>query len=307
MPTPRSTITRAAPALHPRNRHQGRYEFAALTAASPALARFLVTTPGGERSIDFADPHAVKALNLALLILQYGIHRWELPDDYLCPPIPGRADYLHHLADLLATSHAGAVPRGAAVRILDLGVGANIIYPLLGHREYGWSFVGSDIDPAALACAQRTLAGNPGLEAVISLRHQPRPAALLHGVLRPGERFAACVCNPPFHASAAAARAGSARKWQNLGRAGGRRPVLNFGGQPTELWCPGGEAGFLRRLIAESRDLPAACGWFTALVSSAASLPGLIAALRDARASHRVLDMGQGHKRSRILAWTFAR
>ncbi|MBL8969896.1 MAG: RlmF-related methyltransferase, partial [Myxococcales bacterium] len=187
--------------LHPHNRHQGRYDLAALVAASPALARFVVRTPDGERSLEFADPHAVKALNLALLALQYDIHGWDIPDGYLCPPIPGRADYVHHLADLLASGPGGAAPRGPAVRILDLGVGANVIYPLLGHREYGWSFVGTDVDPRALDSAARTLAANPGLTAAVTLRLQPRRAAILDGVLAPGERFAACVCNPPFHAS----------------------------------------------------------------------------------------------------------
>jgi len=293
--------------LHPRNRHQGRYDVAALLEASPQLGPFVVRTQGGERSIDFADPRAVKALNRALLALQYGVRQWDIPEGYLCPPIPGRADYVHHLADLLADSGGGVIPRGPAVRILDLGVGANVIYPLLGHQEYGWTFVGTDIDALALAAARRVLAGEPGLEAAVTLRHQPRKAAILAGVLAAGERFDACVCNPPFHASAAEARAGSARKWRNLGREGGRRPVLNFGGQGAELWCPGGEAGFLGRLIAESVGRPEACRWFTALVSRAASLPGLLGALRAAGAAHRVLEMGQGHKRSRILAWTFQR
>lgn len=297
----------APAALHPRNRHQGRYDIVALVEASPGLRRFVVSTPHGERSIDFADPQAVKALNTALLALQYAIRGWEVPDGYLCPPIPGRADYIHHLADLLASTHGGPPPRGPQVRILDLGVGASAIYPILGHREYNWSFVGTDIDPAALACASRVLAANPGLAAAVTLRQQTHKSIILGGVIAPGERFAACMCNPPFHASAAEARAGSERKWRNLGRAGGPRPVLNFGGQAGELWCPGGEAGFLGRLIAESRGSPEVCGWFSALVSRAASLPGLLAALRGAGAEHRVIEMGQGHKRSRILAWSFQR
>lgn len=299
--------TAASPGLHPRNRHSGRYDFTALVAASPALADFVVPTPHGERSIDFADPRAVKALNLALLVSQYGVRDWDIPDGYLCPPIPGRADYVHHLADLLASTRGGVIPRGPAVRILDLGVGANVVYPLLGHHEYAWSFVGTDIDPRALISAARILAANPGLEAAVTLRSQPRRTAILDGVLAPGERFAACMCNPPFHTSAAEARGGSQRKWRNLGRAGGGRPVLNFGGQAGELWCPGGEAGFLRRLIAESAGHRDACAWFTALVSRSASVPGLVAALRACGAAHRVVEMGQGHKRSRILAWSFER
>jgi len=36
------------------------------------------------------------------------------------------------------------------VRGLDIGTGASAIYPLLGARVYGWSFLGTDIDEYVL-------------------------------------------------------------------------------------------------------------------------------------------------------------
>jgi 23S rRNA (adenine1618-N6)-methyltransferase len=289
-----------APSLHPRNRHQGRYDFPALVAACPELHPYVRPNPYGDPSIDFADPQAVVALNRALLAHQYGLRDWVIPEGYLCPPIPGRADYVHHLADLMATD--GLVPRGPAIRVLDIGVGAGAIYPLLGHLEYGWSFVGTDVDKVALAAARRNAAPLPAIE----LRLQPEATRIFEGVVRPGERFEACLCNPPFHASAAEAREGSARKWRNLGRGGGPSPILNFGGQGGELWCPGGEGAFLRRMISESARQPDLCRWFTALVARSEHLAGLKKALREAGATTvRVVEMGQGQKRSRVLAWSF--
>ncbi|WP_286914339.1 RlmF-related methyltransferase, partial [Pseudomonas sp. UBA6315] len=44
------------PTLHPRNRHQGRYDFPSLIKAHPDLARFTITNPHGKPSIDFANP-----------------------------------------------------------------------------------------------------------------------------------------------------------------------------------------------------------------------------------------------------------
>src|SRR3546814_1857048 len=35
-------------------------------------------------------------------------------------PVPGRADYVHLLADLLASHNEGTIPRGAAVKVLDI-------------------------------------------------------------------------------------------------------------------------------------------------------------------------------------------
>ena len=292
--------------LHPRNRHRGRYAFPELCASYPPLAPFVRPTGFGDTSINFADPAAVKALNRAILKHFYGVEHWDLPPGYLCPPIPGRADYLHHLADLLAGDHGGVIPRGPGLRVLDIGVGANCVYPLLGHHDYGWRFLGSEVDPRALANAQAILEANTGLARAIELRLQPRPDRILQGLLRDGETFDLTLCNPPFHASPAEAREGSERKWRNLGRGAGGAPVLNFGGQGTELWCPGGEEGFVTRMILESAALAGRCLWFTSLVAKEASLAGVKKALSTARVvEHRIIPMTQGQKKSRILAWTF--
>lgn len=294
--------------LHPRNRHQGRYDFPALVQCCPELATFVSPNPYGDLSIDFANPRAVRALNKALLVHYYGVEGWEIPAEYLCPPIPGRADYIHQLADLLASGNGGKVPEGRSIRVLDIGTGANCIYPILGNREYGWSYVGTDIDPRALASARRVLQANPGLCEAVELRQQPSPDRIFSGVVHPGEGFHLSMCNPPFHASAAEAREGTQRKWRNLGRevSGKKAPTLNFGGQGAELWCPGGEGAFLRRMIEESADLPILCLWFTALVSKSATLPGLQAALRKVGALEvQTIEMAQGQKKSRILAWSF--
>jgi len=296
--------------LHPRNRHRGRYDFAELVRSCPELAAFVRINPYHDESIDFADPEAVRALNRALLRHFYGIQGWDLPAGFLCPPIPGRADYLHHIADLLAEGHGGRPPRGRSIRVLDIGTGASCIYPLIGHREYGWSFLASDIDPAALAAADRILRSNPGLGPAIQLRLQPSPASIFQGLLREGETFELSICNPPFHGSASEAREGTRRKLNNLGLGAangpGGAPRLNFGGQGAELWCPGGEAGFVRRMIAESALIPGRCRWFSTLVSKVANLPGIRTALREAGAlDQRTLAMAQGQKQSRIVAWTF--
>jgi len=291
-------------ALHSRNLHRGRYDFPQLITASPELAAFVSANAYGDASIDFANPAAVRALNRALLMDCYGISGWDIPAQYLCPPIPGRVDYLHYLADLLAENNAGNVPFGA--RALDIGTGANGIYPLLGHRCYGWQFVGSDIDPAALANAQQTLDANQGLSEAIELRLQASSSLIFNGVIQAGEVFDVTLCNPPFHASASEALAGSQRKWKNLGKAVARKPVLNFGGQGAELWCDGGEEAFVCRMIAESVAFSGRCLWFTTLISKSASLPGVYRALKKARVQDfRTIEMAQGQKKSRLVAWTF--
>lgn len=278
----------------------------------PALVPFVSLNPHQELSIDFADPEAVKCLNRALLKQLYGISHWDIPDGYLCPPVPGRADYLHSIADLLSGCNGGTIPRGEAIRALDIGVGANCIYPIIGHREYGWSFVGTDVDPVALASARTIARSNPELSGAIELRLQPMPSKILKGLLQAGEIFDFTICNPPFHASLAEANEGSRRKWRNLGlgaaagKGRDRPPVLNFGGQGAELWCPGGEVAFVRRMIQDSAEVADRVLWFSSLVSKGSSLPAVHGALEKAGAVEvRTIDMAQGQKKSRIVAWTF--
>jgi 23S rRNA (adenine1618-N6)-methyltransferase len=292
--------------LHPRNRHHGRYDYAQLSQASPELAAFVAPNAHGEPGVDFANPAAVKALNRALLRQFYGIDNWDVPAGYLTPPIPGRADYLHYLADLLADSNGGVIPRGKGIRVLDVGVGANCIYPIIGQREYGWRFVGTEVDPTAARVARQIVASNRSLSGAVDIRLQPHATDIFSGVVKPSEHFDLTLCNPPFHASAAEAEASSRRKEQHLGTAKGPKPTPNFGGQPHELWTPGGEATFLWRMAEESAHLRHSIYWFTALVSKKDTLPGLYKSLRKLQATDvRTVGMSQGHKSSRFVAWTF--
>lgn len=285
--------------LHPRNRFRTRYDFPQLVAGTPGLADFVKPNAHGDDSIDYADPQAVKALNQALLRQAYGLQHWDIPPGCLCPPIPGRSDYVHHLADLIS------LRRGPEVRVLDVGTGANCIYPLIGVSEYGWSFVGAELDPAAWRWAKKLVAVNFAIAKLVECRLQKSAMQCFQGIIQPGERFELTMCNPPFHASAAEAAAGAKRKQRNLGI---RREALNFGGRAGELWCEGGELAFIRRMIEESASFAMNCGWFTTLVSKSEHLPRLEKALRQVKAAEvRIIDMAQGQKKSRILAWTFGR
>lgn len=297
--------------LHPRNRHRARYDFDQLVQVSPSLAPYVKLNQYGDASIDFSNAQAVKALNQALLKQFYAVSVWDIPKHYLCPPIPGRADYLHYLADLLSEANAGVIPRGQSVRVLDIGVGANMIYPLIGTHEYGWQFVGADIDAKALNNAQQIIDAN-ALSNWIELRLQLSPASIFKGVISQGENFALTMCNPPFHGSLQEAQTGTQRKWRGLGKnlakraSNNKSAVLNFGGQNAELYCEGGEEAFVAAMIKESRHYATQCIWFTTLISKAANLPSVYRALKKVNALEvKTIEMSQGQKKSRIVAWTF--
>lgn len=292
--------------MHPRNKYNVRYNFDALIAETPELLTFLVKNKKGEKTINFHNPDAVKILNKALLKTHYQITNWDIPNGYLCPPIPGRADYLHNVADLLANENGGKVPKGRQVLCLDIGVGANCIYPIIGTREFGWSFIGSDIDAEAIEFAQKMVAKNTVLKNKIDLRLQSKQNALFEGVLNAGERVDLTVCNPPFHASKAEARKGTRRKLKNLKGKSKAEPILNFGGQSNELWCEGGEREFIQNMIRESINYATDVLWFSTLVSKESNLKPIKTALKKVKPLDvKIINMQHGNKVSRIVAWTF--
>ena len=292
--------------LHPRNRHRERYDFKLLIFSCPELSQFVRLNIYNDKSIDFSDPEAVKLLNKALLKHFYGIDQWDIPLGYLCPPIPGRADYIHHMADLLCSKNYGKIPAGSNIRCLDIGLGANCVYPIIGNNEYGWSFIGSDIDPIAIESARKIIELNPFLTDKIELRLQHQPNDIFFGIIQKEECFDLTICNPPFHASPAEAKSGTLRKVNNLNREKFITPILNFGGQNGELWCKGGEQRFIRDMIRQSKFFAASCFWFSTLVSKQSHLKNVYDALKTEEAIEvKTIQMGQGNKSGRIVAWTY--
>ena len=289
--------------MHPKNRYRGPHDFAALAQTVPDLAQHFIITPDGRTSLDFTDPNAVRLLNKALLLRDYSLKHWDIPAGNLCPGVPGRLDYLHVIADLLARTQVRRKVKKRGVTGLDVGTGASLIYPILGVKEYGWRFVGSDVDDASLKVAGAIAKFNPGLTKHIILRKQPDSRAIFRNVVLPEETFDFTMCNPPFFDSPEEAGNAARRKWNKLGKTDA--PTLNFGGRPNELWTPGGEADFLRRMIRESVHFKEQVGLFTTLVSKKGYLK--IAEIAFGQAGIRdfeVVKVGQGGKRRRILAWS---
>lgn len=315
----------SASRLHPRNPHQGRYDLKALVALCPELKVHLTVNPKGEQTVDFRNEQAVRLLNQALLMQYYQVAHWNIPEGYLCPPIPGRADYIHYAADLLTGSKEDSKNKNA--KVLDIGTGANCIYPIIGSRSYGWQFVGSEIDPIAVATAKLIVESNPVLKNKIKFVQQNNKQVIFKGVIGPHDLFDLTLCNPPFHASLAEANAGSERKQHNLNRHKAKRnrqslnteaantevanteaanKARNFGGQKAELWCAGGEIGFLKQMINESQNFSQQVMWFTSLVSKSDNVKPLQQLLKQVGAKQiKVINMSQGQKVSRLIAWSF--
>ena len=292
--------------LHPRNFHNSRYDFEALIKTNPDLQEFVKSNKYGDLSIDFANPQAVITLNKALLSHFYGIKNYTIPEGYLCPPIPGRADYIHHIADLLAISNNGVIPKGNTIKGLDVGIGENGIYAIIGASVYDWDFVGSDIEIESIKSVENIVNSNESLKGKIECKLQSNPQNIFTGIINKDDFYNFTLCNPPFHKSLKDAMDGNKRKIQNLTKQKITKNTLNFGGKNNELWCKGGEIAFISNMIKESFEFKNNVLWFTTLVSKKENLPLIYKKLEDIKVSEiKTIDMSQGQKITRVIAWSF--
>ncbi|CAM1335075.1 23S rRNA (adenine(1618)-N(6))-methyltransferase RlmF [Tenacibaculum aestuariivivum] len=278
--------------LHENNKHKNGYDFNFLKEKYPEITAFVIKKFEKE-TIDFSDPIAVKQFNKALLAAYYNIKDWNFPDENLCPPIPGRVDYIHHLADLISGQDE--------VTVLDIGTGASCVYPLLGAAAYNWNFIAADIDLDSLDYAQDIIDDN-NLDSKIKLRQQFNELNILKGITEEGDAFSATMCNPPFYKSAEEARGANRRKSRNLGN----NTIRNFAGNSNELWYLGGEKAFLHTYLYESSLQPKVSKWFTSLVSRKENVKSLQNSAKKLGATtFKVIPMSQGNKVTRIVCWQF--
>jgi 23S rRNA (adenine1618-N6)-methyltransferase len=284
--------------LHPKNKHNNTYQFDKLIESHNVLSDYVFVNDYNIQTIDFSNQNAVLELNKAILKHHYNLTDWSIPEGYLCPPIPGRADYIHYISDLLSKDKLSNNIKG-----LDIGVGANCIYPILANRIYNWKMVGADINENAVISAQKNIEETSGLADHIEIRHQKDNANIFKGIVKKGEHYQFTMCNPPFHSSEKEAQKGTLRKLKNIGQ--DTKLTLNFGGQSNELWCNGGETLFIKRMIKQSIEFKSQVTWFTCLVSKKDNLPKLYKQLNKLNATYKTIAMTQGQKQSRFIAWKF--
>jgi len=281
---------------HSRNRNKERYDLKALLALNSDLENYIKPNFKGEDSIDFSNPLAIRALNKTLLQHYYGIENWNIPDTNLCPSIPKRADYIHHMADVLIESNFGVLPLGENITCFNIGMGASCIYPILGVTEYNWNFIASDIDNSAITTAQVTINANDSLKNKIDCKLQENQKDFFYGIINKDEKVDFSICNPPLFASLEIAKKSTEKK-------NALYPISEIG---KELIFDGGEINFLQQLVKESKKFATNCFWFSTLVNKQSNQKGMVEFLKELGATQtKVIPMGMGNKSSQIITWTF--
>lgn len=275
-----------------------RYPLEAMVKTNSELKNHLIKTPKG-LSIDFSDSNAVKVLNTALLNHYYGIEYWDFPKENLVPPVPGRADYIHHIADVLDFKSRDNITG------IDIGTGASLIYPIIAVMEYRWNMLAVDSDKQSIQSCQKIINQNSRLKEKIKLQIQPNKNHFFKNVIKPEDKFDFSMCNPPFYSNKEEADKENIRKNRNL-KNKTDSANRNFKGKHSEIVYPGGEKAFIKNMIKESTLFKNNIKWFSTLVSSGSNLKSIEEVLKNNKiSSYKIIDNSHGSKKSRIIFWTF--
>lgn len=161
-------------------------DFSKLSEKYPDLKRCLSgRTADGAATLNWGLPESSRVVSQVLLKEDFGLDV-ELIRDRLCPPLPNRINYLCWLEEIFQSCNKAG---GEETRIygclsmLDIGVGASCIYPMLGLKLFQWSFVGSDIDESSVQEARRNVQKN-SIDKNISIVSVESSEALQNLILR---------------------------------------------------------------------------------------------------------------------------
>lgn len=275
--------------MHPKNLFRQGYNFEVLAEEYNELKPFLIINKHGSVSLNFALPAGILTLNKVLLKKYFSLNYWTIPQQNLCPTVPGRADYLYYLKDIIGDGKKS---------ILDIGTGASAIYPILGYKLFNWNFVGTDIDPITIKNAQEILKRNKFSNEQIKLRFQENEMAFFKNIMKANDQFDASICNPPFFENEEQALRWNQKKWKN------KTPESI--GTKNELICNGGEKTFITNMIKESSQFRKLIKLFTCLVSKKSTIPFIEKACAENNiTSLEFIEMKTGRKVSRIAVWRF--
>lgn len=131
-------------------------DFKTLAQKYPELQQCLVHRGDDAATINWAEPLSSRLVSEILLMEDFGL-TVKFASDRLCPPLPNRINYLCWLQE---TFKLCCIDSRSGCSVLDIGVGASCIYPLLGNKLFHWSFVGSDIDSDSVLEAREVVINN---------------------------------------------------------------------------------------------------------------------------------------------------
>ncbi|XPS78201.1 23S rRNA (adenine(1618)-N(6))-methyltransferase [Ascochyta lentis] len=277
-------------------------DFKALAKADPDFKQTWQACTG---KLDFQDPATLQSLSKAILKVDFGLEL-SLPENRLCPPIPNRWNYVSWIQGLLdstSPSHSNRYDPDREVVGLDIGTGASGIYAMLCMKSRpNWTMCATDIDKASFESAAANFARNNVLSRTKML-HTTSSMPLIPLEALSVQQLDFTLCNPPFFADSAEME----KSLSGEGKATGPNAICT--GSNNEMVCPGGDLGFVTRIVNESLLMRDKVRWYSSMLGKLSSAKAVVELLKSNAVTNwavGVLDPGTkaGTKRW-VVAWSF--
>ena len=188
-----------------------------------------------EFQFDWSNNELSLLMDKSILNYYFNIKYYDIPKGFLIPPIPSRINYIN-LINSIITKLINDIDIKNIIGI-DIGTGANIIYPILGYSIYKWKFICTEINKEAYNNAKLILQKN-NLENNINIIKQNNKDNIFISILNRENKYLFSMCNPPYY------------NYENEIKLEDKKRdnEYNF----DEIYYKNGEYGFFQRYFEES-------------------------------------------------------
>ena len=215
-----------------------RPDFLTLIKEFPELKKYILKQNEDneeEFQFDWSNNELSLLMDKSILNYYFNIKYYDIPKGFLIPPIPSRINYIN-LINSIITKLINDIDIKNIIGI-DIGTGANIIYPILGYSIYKWKFICTEINKEAYNNAKLILQKN-NLENNINIIKQNNKDNIFISILNRENKYIFSMCNPPYY------------NYENEIKLEDKKRdnEYNF----DEIYYKNGEYGFFQRYFEES-------------------------------------------------------
>ena len=213
-------------------------DFLTLIKEFPELKKYILKQNEDneeEFQFDWSNNELSLLMDKSILNYYFNIKYYDIPKGFLIPPIPSRINYIN-LINSIITKLIKDINIKNIIGI-DIGTGANIIYPILGYSIYKWKFICTEINKEAYNNAKLILQKN-NLENNINIIKQNNKDNIFISILNRENKYLFSMCNPPYY------------NYENEIKLEDKKRdnEYNF----DEIYYKNGEYGFFQRYFEES-------------------------------------------------------
>ncbi len=263
-------------------------DFKFLSEEFPEFKKHVYINKYGGYSINWKNPNSIKELVKTILNKFFNITYYEIPENFLIPTLTSRYNYLNYINKLFTKLEI----ENKEKILIDIGTGANLIYPLLGYKLYNWKFIASEINEDAINIGKKIIKEN-NLEKEILIIKQNDSKKIFENIINFNNKYLCSICNPPFF------DINTEIKKDNLYTDN----EYNY----NEVYCEGGEIFFIKEMIKESYIYKKNIFLFSSLIGRKSNMKKIYSVMKNLKEMSllKKITIKQGKNARWIIIWSF--